>query len=79
MPTKPRIQIVIKFVILSGILIGYLGCLSYEYGTDTGGISVLLTWIFFVLCTPVADVGFLLNFPLWLLFGIRMMASEIAV
>lgn len=79
MTTKPRIQIFIKFVLLSGILIGYFGYLSYKYGIATGGISALLTWSFFVLCTPVADAGFLLDFPLRLFFGIRMVVSEIAV
>lgn len=34
---------------------------------------------FFVLCTPVADAGFLLDFPLRLLFGIRMIISEMVV
>ncbi|WP_101759391.1 hypothetical protein [Oceanicoccus sp. KOV_DT_Chl] len=32
-----------------------------------------------MLCTPVADAGFLLDFPLRLLFGIRMVLSEIVV
>ena len=45
----------------------------------TGGIASALTWTFFVLCTPIADAGFLLDFPLRLLFGIRMLFSEIAV
>ncbi len=34
---------------------------------------------FFVLCTPIADAGILLDFPLRLIFGIRMLISEIAV
>ncbi len=45
----------------------------------TGGIASALTWTFFVLCTPIADAGFLLDFPLRLLFGIRMLFSEFAV
>lgn len=32
-----------------------------------------------MLCTPIADAGFLLDFPLRVLFGIRMILSEIAV
>ena len=79
MTVKPRAQIFIKFVLLCGLLIGYFGYLSYEYGVTTGGVAALLTWSFFVLCTPVADAGFLLDFPLRLLFGIRMVVSEIAV
>ncbi len=60
-------------------MLGYFGYLSYQYDVLTGGIASLLTWSFFVLCTPVADAGFLLDFPLRLLFGIRMVISEIAV
>ncbi len=79
MKAKPSIQIFIKFVLLCAILVGYFGYLSYEYGVATGGIAAMLTWSFFVLCTPVADAGFLLDFPLRLLFGIRMVVSEVAV
>lgn len=60
-------------------MIGYFTYLSFEYGLMTGGVASLLTWCFFVLCTPIADAGFLLDFPLRLLFGIRMVLSEIAV
>jgi hypothetical protein len=34
---------------------------------------------FFVLCTPIGDAGLLLDFPLRILFGIRMVISEIVV
>lgn len=60
-------------------MLGYFGYLSYEYNILTGGIAALLTWSFFVLCTPIADAGFLPDFPLRLLFGIRMVISEIVV
>ncbi|MFT6270994.1 MAG: hypothetical protein ACJAVV_003833 [Alphaproteobacteria bacterium] len=53
--------------------------LTYQYDLLTGGIAALITWSFFVLCTPVADAGFLLDFPLRLIFGIRMILSEIVV
>lgn len=79
MTAKPRRQIFIKFALLCGLLVGYFGYLSYEYDVATGGVAALLTWSFFVLCTPVADAGFLLDFPLRLLFGIRMVVSEVAV
>ena len=39
----------------------------------------ILTWTFFVLCTPVADAGFLLDLPIRLLTGVRMIYSEIVV
>jgi hypothetical protein len=62
-----------------GVLALYFGYLSYEYGLMTGGLVAALTWSFFVLCTPVADAGFLLDFPIRLLFGFRMLYSEILV
>ncbi len=72
-------QVVIKFVLLLLILLGYFGYLSWEFDLATGGLVALITWSFFVLCTPVADAGFLLDFPLRLLLGIRMFISEIFV
>lgn len=75
----PPHQVIIKFVLLCFILITYFAYLSYQYNFITGGIASLLTWSFFVLCTPVADAGFLLDFPLRLLFGIRMITSEALV
>jgi hypothetical protein len=53
--------------------------LTCQYDLLTGGIAALITWSFFVLCTPIADAGFLLDFPLRLIFGIRMILSEIVV
>lgn len=76
---KPLNQVWIKFLLLCLILLSYFIYLSYQYNLLTGGVAALLTWSFFVLCTPVADAGFLLDFPLRLLFGIRMVVSEIAV
>jgi hypothetical protein len=75
----PKRQVMIKFLLLCSLLFGYFGYLSYEYDLVTGGVAAMITWSFFVLCTPVADAGFLLDFPLRLLFGIRMVASEVAV
>lgn len=75
----PKKQVWIKFLLLCLLLVGYFGYLSYQYDFATGGIASLISWSFFVLCTPVADAGFLLDFPMRLLFGIRMVISEIAV
>ncbi len=68
-----------KFLLLLALLVGYFGYLSWEYDIKTGGIVALLTWSFFVLCTPIADAGFLLDFPIRLLFGIRMIVIETLV
>ena len=76
---NPQHQVLIKFVLLLSILVSYFGYLTYEYDLLTGGIAALITWSFFVLCTPIADAGFLLDFPLRLLFGIRMVISESVV
>lgn len=75
----PSKQVFIKFGLLLLFMTGYFVYLTYQYDLLTGGVAALLTWSFFVLCTPVADAGFLLDFPLRLLFGIRMVFSEIAV
>ncbi|MBI1273572.1 MAG: hypothetical protein GC131_05770 [Alphaproteobacteria bacterium] len=76
---KTHRQVLIKFLLLCILLAGYFAYLSYEYDLLTGGLAALLTWSFFVLCTPVADAGFLLDFPIRVLFGVRMVFSEIAV
>lgn len=76
---KPGRQVVIKFLLLVALLVGYFVYLSLKYDLATGGVAAGLTWSFFVLCTPIADAGFLLDFPLRLLFGIRMVVSEIVV
>jgi hypothetical protein len=72
----PRQQVVIKFCLLCLILLVYFIYLTIQYDLLTGGIAALITWSFFVLCRPIADAGFLLDFPLRLLFGIRMVVSE---
>ncbi len=72
-------QVIIKFILLCLLLIGYVVYLGYKYDFATGGVAALLTWSFFVLCTPIADAGFLLDFPLRLLFNIRMVTAEIVV
>ena len=78
-PIAPHKQVYIKFFLLLLVFIGYAGYLAYTYDFRTGSLTALLTWSFFVLCTPVADAGFLLDFPLRLLFGIRMVLSEVVV
>ncbi|MDC1241115.1 hypothetical protein N8Z65_00675 [bacterium] len=75
----PQRQVWIRFALLCALLVGYVAYLTYQYDFQTGGVAALLTWSFFVLCTPVADAGLLLDFPLRLIFGIRMIVSELAV
>ena len=77
--SHPKKQVLYKFLLLCILMVGYFSYLSFRYGVTTGGVATALTWSFFVLCTPIADAGFLLDFPLRLLFGIRMLISEVAV
>lgn len=76
---RPSHQVLIKFVLLCLVLLSYFSYLTYQYDLLTGGVASLITWSFFVLCTPIADAGFLLDFPIRILFGIRMIWSEIVV
>jgi hypothetical protein len=68
-----------KFLLLLGILLSYFLFLSWKYDLKTGGIVSVLSWSFFVLCTPIADAGFLLDFPVRLIAGIRMVITEVMV
>lgn len=72
-------QVLLKFLGLLGLFLSYFIYLSLRFDIATGGIVALLTWSFFVLCTPIADAGFLLDFPLRIITGIRMFISEIFV
>lgn len=76
---QTHLETLLKFALLLLILVGYFGYLAWRYDVATGGFVAALTWSFFVLCTPVADAGFLLDFPLRLLFGWRMITTEVAV
>jgi len=69
----------LRFLLLLVLLGGYFAYLSLRYDLATGGVGSALTWSFFVLCTPVADAGALLDFPLRMLMGVRMVLSEMAV
>lgn len=68
-----------RFVILIAILIAYFGYMSWKFDAATGAWLSLLSWSFFVLCTPVADGGFIVAFPIRLLFGTRMIWTQIGV
>ncbi|MCB1530765.1 MAG: hypothetical protein H6853_06350 [Rhodospirillales bacterium] len=76
---KTKREEVIKFFLLLAVFLAYFAYLSWEYDLATGGIVAGLSWSFFVLCTPVADAGFLLDFPVRLITGIRMVFLEIGV
>ncbi len=68
-----------KFLLVLLVFLLYFVFISYKYGVEQGFFVSLLTWSFFVLCTPIADAGFLIDFPLRLITKIRMLYSEIIV
>lgn len=68
----------VKFMALCVIVLGYFLYISSKFGTQDGIIVTVLTWSFFVFCTPVADAGFLLAFPVRLLLKVRMMYTQLA-
>lgn len=73
-PTKRKVFI--KFIAVVLIFVGYFLFVAGRLGFEDGFYVTLLTWSFFVLSTPIADAGFLLDFPLRLLLGVRMVVSE---
>jgi hypothetical protein len=68
-----------KFLLIFVLFLGYFGFVSFHYGAKEGFLVAALTWSFFVLCTPIADAGFLIDFPLRLICNVRMFVAEIAV
>lgn len=68
-----------RFLGLLALLIGYFVYMSWKFDASTGAWLSLLSWSFFVLCTPVADGGFIIAFPVRLLFGTRMLITQLVV
>ncbi len=72
-------HVFVKFLLIFLVFFGYFAFIATEYGVRDGFFVTALTWSFFVLCTPIADAGFLLDFPVRLLTRIRMFFSELMV
>jgi hypothetical protein len=70
---------VIKFAITILVILVYFAFAAHSHGLKNGAIISILTWSFFVLCTPIADGGILIDFPMRLITGIKMIYSEIIV
>ena len=68
-----------RFLALIGLLVTYFTYMSWKFDVATGAWLALLSWSFFVLCTPVADGGFIIAFPVRLLFGTRMLITQMIV
>lgn len=72
-------HVLLKFLALVLVLLGYFFFIASQYGVKEGFLVTALTWSFFVLCTPIADAGFLIDFPVRLILHLRMLLSEIFV
>jgi hypothetical protein len=68
-----------KFILIFLVVIIYFLITSLKLGFKEGISITLLSWAFFVFCTPIADAGFLLDFPIRLITKLRMLYSEIIV
>ncbi|MDD5693053.1 MAG: hypothetical protein WC437_01660 [Patescibacteria group bacterium] len=68
----------IRFLIGLAILSIYTSFLVIKYGSSGFALGAI-TWSAFVLATPIADGGLLLDFPIRLITGMRMVYSEILV
>jgi hypothetical protein len=72
-------SVLLKFLLVLLIFLSYFIFIATKYGLQQGFFVSLLSWSFFVLCTPVADAGFLLDFPIRLITHIKMTVSELFV
>ncbi len=76
---KTKKNVLKRFLFIFLIVIIYLFFTMKYYGFKDGFFVTFLTWSLFVLGTPIADAGFLLDFPIRLLTKVRMIYSEIFV
>ncbi len=72
-------KVLTKFILVLLVFVGYFIFIAKKYGVQQGFFVSILSWSFFVLCTPIADAGFLLDFPFRLITKIKMLFSEITV
>ncbi len=76
---ETRRHSLLKYLFALILLAGYYFYVSYKFGSHNGALITMLTWSFFVFSTPIADAGFLFDFPFRLITHIRMIYSEITV
>ena len=72
-------NVLTRFFLVVLIVVLYFVFVSLKYGIQQGFLVTILTWSAFVFCTPIADAGFLLDFPMRLITGLRMIYSEMIV
>ncbi len=66
----------VKFLFVFFIFLIYAIFVSSVHGLEHGFLITILTWSCFVFCTPIAAAGFMLDFPIRLITGIKMVYSE---
>lgn len=69
----------IRFFLMVLVFVVYYLIVSKRYGYANGLLLTWLSWSFFVLCTPIADAGMLIDFPIRLISNIKMVYTEISV
>ncbi len=67
----------VRYLLLLAFIIVYIYYTVNRFGLNNGMLVSVLTWSFFVFCTPVADAGFILAFPIRMLIGVRMVYTQI--
>jgi hypothetical protein len=68
-----------KFLVVLILVVLYFLFCAWHFGLKDGFLVMALTWSFFVLATPIPDGGIIIDLPLRILTGIKMVFSEIIV
>lgn len=68
-----------RYLLVLTVLIFYVAFISFRYNFSDGLIVGIITWSLFVLGTPIADAGILLDLPIRLITKIRMVYAELVV
>lgn len=76
---KQKVNGIKKFLFVLAIVLAYAIFAIEKFGVSQGISVTALTWSFFVFCTPIADAGFLIDFPIRIVTNIKMLISEIIV
>ena len=76
---KTHRSVIIRFVLIVLIFSCYFLFVSQKYGYANGFLVSWLSWSFFVFCTPIADAGMLIDFPVRMITKLKMVYSEMAV
>ncbi|OYT57846.1 MAG: hypothetical protein B6U68_01330, partial [Candidatus Aenigmarchaeota archaeon ex4484_14] len=48
-------NVLVRFLLIVAIFVSYFALVSIRYGIQNGLMVTILTWSFFVFCTPIAD------------------------